>query len=59
MLIKEGFYVFKRLFGTVLATAVTALGVKVVKDILEADEEEKKLIELETEESEEANNIEE
>ncbi|MBR2544550.1 MAG: hypothetical protein IKE93_00120 [Erysipelotrichaceae bacterium] len=44
---------FKRLFGTAVATAVAALGVKVVKDILQADEEEeKKLIELETEESE-------
>ena len=43
---------FKRLFGTAIATAVTALGVKVVKDILQADEEEeKKIIELETEES--------
>ncbi len=43
---------FKRLFGTAIATAVAALGVKVVKDILQADEEEeKKLIELETEES--------
>ena len=43
---------FKRLFGTAIATAVEALGVKVVKDILQADEEEeKKLIELETEES--------
>ena len=43
---------FRRLFGTAVATAVAALGVKVVKDILQADEEEeKKLIELETEES--------
>ena len=50
---------FKRLFGAVVATAVTALGVKVVKDMLDADEEEKKLIELETEETEEENNIEE
>jgi len=45
--------VFKRLFGTAVATAIAALGVKVVKDILDADEEEKKLIELETEEVEE------
>ena len=43
---------FRRLFGTAVATAVAALGVKVVKDILQADEEEeKKIIELETEES--------
>ncbi len=40
---------FKKLFGTAIATAVAALGVKVVKDILEADEEEQSLIELETE----------
>ena len=41
---------FRRLFGTAVATAVAALGVKVVKDILRADEEEeKKLIEIETE----------
>ena len=50
---------FKRLIGAVVTTAVAALGVKVVKDILDADEEEKKLIELETEETEEENNIEE
>ena len=43
---------FKRLLGTAIATAAAALGIKVVKDILEADEEEeKKIIELETEES--------
>ena len=43
---------FRRLLGTAIATAAAALGVKVVKDILEADEEEeKKIIELETEES--------
>ncbi len=43
---------FKRLLGTAIATAAAALGVKVVKDILQADEEEeKKIIELETEES--------
>ena len=39
---------FKKLFGTAIATAVATLGVKVVKDILEADEEEQSLIELET-----------
>ncbi|MBQ3375758.1 MAG: hypothetical protein IJG49_05050 [Erysipelotrichaceae bacterium] len=43
---------FRRLLGTAIATAAAALGVKVVKDILAADEEEeKKIIELETEES--------
>lgn len=44
----------KKLFGTAIATAVAALGIKVVKDILAADEEEQKLIELEAE-KEEAN----
>lgn len=43
---------FRKLFGTAVATAVAALGVKVIKDILEADEEEEqKLIELESEKS--------
>ena len=31
---------FKRLLGTAIATAAAALGVKVVRDILQADEEE-------------------
>ena len=45
---------FKRLFGTVVLAAATALGAKVVKDILDADEEEeKKLIELPAEEKKE------
>jgi hypothetical protein len=48
---------FKRLFGAAIATAVAALGVKVVKDVLDADEEEKVLIELDVEEAE--NDIEE
>ena len=43
----------RRLFGAVAATAVAALGAKVVSDILQADEEEeKKIIELETEKEE-------
>lgn len=37
---------FKRLFGLAVATAVVAAGVKVVKDILNADEEEKSVIDL-------------
>lgn len=50
---------FKRLIGAGVATAVTALGIKVVKDILDAEEEEKVFIELDTEEEKEENNIEE
>ena len=39
----------KRLIGTAVTAAVAALSVKVIKDVLDADEE-MKLIELETEE---------
>ena len=37
---------FRKLFGTAVAAAVVAAGVKVVNDILKADEEEKNIIEL-------------
>ena len=51
---------FKKLFGTAVLTAVAAAGVKVVKDILDADEEDNKLIQLDTEnEAEEAEAVEE
>lgn len=43
---------FKKLFRTAVATGVAALGVKVVKDIIDADEEEKRIVELEPEEKE-------
>ena len=39
---------FKRLFGLAVATAVVAAGVKVVKDILNAYEEEKSVIDLDS-----------
>lgn len=51
---------FKKLFGTAVAAGIAALGVKVVKDILDADaEDEKDIIELETEENKEENKVEE
>ena len=50
--LKGGPKMAKKLFGTAIATAIAALGVKVVKDILEADEEEQSLIELETDKEE-------
>ncbi len=39
---------FKRLFGLAVFTAAVATGVKVVKDILNADEEEKSVIDLDS-----------
>ena len=37
---------FKRLLGTAIATAAAALGVKVVRDILQADEEAEKIYKI-------------
>lgn len=37
---------FKKLFGLAVATAAVATCVKVVKDVLNADEEEKNVIDL-------------
>lgn len=57
---------FKRFLGaTALGAALAAIGIKVVKDVLRADEEEKNIIDLEkeaaakAEESSEETNVEE
>ena len=51
---------FRKLFGTAVAAGLAVLGVKVVKDVLDADaEDEKDIIELETEENKEENTVEE